>query len=285
MPYPDEHLFIDAVQRVVKDNIEFVPPYGCDGSLYIRPFVFGSGPMLGLQPSDEYYFIVYVNPVGSYYKGGIVKPSKALIQHGFDRAAPFGMGSVKLAGNYAPTLLPTQKAIEKGYTVLLFLDSKTNKYVEEFATSNFAALTKPDANGKRTYVTPLSNSILASVTNRSLSELAANHFNWAVERRQVEWSEIQTGQFDEICACGTAVVITPIGQIDREIPQNPINPTPKTDIATMWDDDFEEPIIKLETVKLGDDVKGFKMLYDLYRQIQNGDVVDKYNWMYPAQGL
>ena len=122
MPYPDENMFIDGVVRLVKDNLEFVPPFGVDGSLYIRPFVFGSSPVLGLLPSKEVTFLITAVPVGSYYKGGL-QPCAALIRYGFDRAAPAGMGNVKVAGNYAPTMAPTSEASKKGYNLLLFLDA------------------------------------------------------------------------------------------------------------------------------------------------------------------
>eukprot|EP00842_Homolaphlyctis_polyrhiza_P002056 jgi/Hompol1/2851/HPOL_006193-RA len=162
---PPQELFVEAIVRLVKDNIDYVPPYGTSGSLYIRPLVVGTGSHVGLQPSGEFRFIVIATPVGDFFTGGPVRPIKALIQHGFDRAAPRGMGHAKLGGNYAPTHRPTMRANAKGYSVLLFLDPKESKYVDEFAVSNFAALTREDADGRRTYVTPRSRSILASITN------------------------------------------------------------------------------------------------------------------------
>ena len=279
-------MFLDAIYRVVKDNQDYVPPYGKSGSMYIRPFVIGSGPMLGLSAAREYLFIVLVNPVGDYYKGGVSNPVKALIKWGFDRAAPFGSGHVKLGGNYAPTLAPTTEAKKQGYTVLLFLDAKTNKFVEEFATSNFAGLTKPDDSGKRTYVTPRSASVLASVTNRSLLELAALHFGWHVERRQVSWEEIKSGVFDEIAACGTAVVITPVGQIDRQVPLSVPVVEAKKDVRTIWEDnDTVISDFKLDSVVLNSEFNGFKSLFKVYRDIQNGVIPDTFSWMQPVQGL
>jgi branched-chain amino acid aminotransferase len=284
MAYPSEEIFMEAVTTVVKNNADFVPPYGVNGSMYLRPFVFGSGPVLGLKASDEYTFIVIGVPVGNYYSGGLT-PCKALIQYGFDRAAPFGTGHVKLGGNYCPVLKKTAEAKEKGYTVNLFLDSKTGKYVEEFATSNFAALTHPDENGIRTYVTPNSRSVLASITNRSLSELAVWSLGWKVERRPVAYQEILDGKFEEIAACGTAVVLTPIGEIHREYVANEPAVLPKTDIQTLWDDIEESPEIKIEKFEMKSEFDGFLKLYNLYKSIQTGDADDVYGWMFPTKGI
>ncbi len=193
---------------------------------------------------------------------------------------------MKLAGNYAPVLGPTIQAKKKGYAVNLFLDAKTGTFIEEFATSNFAALTKPDDHGKRTYVTPSSKSILASITNRSLTELAALHFGWNVCKRPIEWIEVTRGDFDEIAACGTAVVITPIGQIDRQVlEEEHSEPLPKTDIQTLWDEDEPEPKIKVESFSCTSDFAGFKQLYSAYRKIQYGELEDKFGWLYPKEGF
>jgi branched-chain amino acid aminotransferase len=191
-------LFLEGIKRVIEDNYDFVPPYGSNGALYVRPFVIGSGPQVGLSPSEEYKFMVFVNPVGEYYKGGVSNPAKAVVLHELDRAAPFGTGHAKLGGNYSPGLGPTNLAKKHGYTVLLFFDAATHSYIEEFATSNFAALTPPDANGKRHYVTPKSRSILNSVTNRSLADVAEKRLGMVVERRAVPWSEVKDGKFDEV---------------------------------------------------------------------------------------
>jgi branched-chain amino acid aminotransferase len=182
---------------------------------------------------------------------------------------------------------PSIKAKERGYTVLLFLDPREHKYVEEFATSNFVALTKADEDGKRTYITPISKSILTSVTNRSLSELAAKYFKWNVERRRISWEEVKNGTFDEIAACGTAVVITPINRIDRELveTENDEFYKPNTDINTMWDEKPDSPAIKIEKVQLSSSFQGFKMLYEMYRGIQNGEQEDIFGWMYPVEGI
>lgn len=180
----------------------------------------------------------------------------------------------------------TEAAKQRGFTVNLFLDPKTDTYVEEFATSNFAALTKADENGKRTYVTPKSKSILLSITNRSLTELAAQHFGWNVERRRIAWTEITAQHFEEIAACGTAVVITPINEIHREYVEEEPEIKLSTDIHTLWDDEDYLPEIKIEKFKSdNEEYKGFTQLYKLYKQIQKGETVDKFDWMYPREGI
>ena len=201
-----EEMFLNACSRVVRANEEFVPPYGTGGSLYVRPLLIGTGAQIGVGPADEYTFIVLVVPVGPYYKGGL-KPVKALVWDEYDRAAPLGVGNVKVAGNYAASLYAHEKAKHAGYPVELYLDAKEHKYIEEFATSNFIAITK---DGK--YVTPKSTSILPSVTNMTLRQIAED-LGMPVETRAVEFSEIDT--FAEVGACGTAVVVTPVNEITR----------------------------------------------------------------------
>ncbi|KAJ3319083.1 hypothetical protein HDV06_006702 [Boothiomyces sp. JEL0866] len=281
MPYPSVEMFIEGVVRVVKDNADFVPPVESKGSMYIRPFVFGSGGCLGLSPSSEFQFIILVNPVGDYYKGGMGSPCKAVIQYGFDRASPFGVGHVKLAGNYGPVLGPTERAKKDGYLINLFLDPKTQTYIEEFGTSNFVALKK--TNGKTVYVTPKSNSILPSITNRSLAELASS-LGWEVEMRKIPWDTLN--EYDEIAAVGTAVIITPVGQIDKQVPSKPVTETEViTDLNTMWDRKDDPVDFNIESVQLNSDYSGFKELYKAYREIQSGERADAFGWMYPAEGI
>jgi len=201
-----EDLFIEAVRRVVAANREFVPPYGSGGSLYVRPLLIGSGPQIGVNPAQEYTFIILVTPVGAYYKGGL-SPVRAIVYDDFDRAAPHGTGHIKIGGNYAASLLPHHRAHEAGFPVELYLDAAEHKYIEEFGTSNFLGISK---DGK--YITTKSPSILPSVTNDGLCQLAA-HLGLPVERRQVAFSELSG--FAEIAACGTAVVITPVNEIVR----------------------------------------------------------------------
>lgn len=201
-----EAMFVDACQRVVKANLEFVPPYGTGGSMYVRPLLFGSGAQIGVAPADEYTFLVLVTPVGAYYKGGL-QAVKAMVQDEYDRAAPRGTGHIKVGGNYAAGLYPHLEAKKLGYPVELYLDPKEHKWIEEFSTSNFLAITK---DGK--YVTTKSGSILPSITNMTLQQLAKD-FGIPVEVRAVAFDEVTT--FAEVAACGTAVVVTPVYQIER----------------------------------------------------------------------
>ena len=203
-PEIPEEMFLDAIKKVVADNKEFVPPYGTGGSLYIRPLLIGTGAQIGVAPSNQYEFIIMVMPVGEYYKGGI-QPVDALIIDDYDRAAPKGTGSYKVAGNYAASLTPAKKAKEKGFPIALYLDAKSREYIEEFGTSNFFGITKDGV-----YVTPESPSILESVTNLSLQQIARD-LGLKVEKRPVHKSELEN--FTEIGACGTAVVLTPISSI------------------------------------------------------------------------
>ena len=204
-PVPEE-LFMEALRRVVKANLEFVPPYGTGASMYVRPLLIGTGPQIGVNEADEYTFIILVMPVGAYYKGGL-QPVRALVMDDFDRAAPHGTGTVKMGGNYGAALLPHKICHDKGFPVDLYLDPVEHKYIDEFGTSNFLGI---DAKGA--YVTPLSNSVLPSVTNNGLRTLAA-HLGMKVEVRPIPFDELPT--FQEIAACGTAVVITPVNEIVR----------------------------------------------------------------------
>ena len=204
-PVPED-LFIETVDAVVKANSEFIPPYGTGGAMYVRPLLIGSGPRIGVRPADEYTFIVLVVPVGPYYKGGL-KPVSAIVLEDYDRAAPQGVGHVKVAGNYAASLAPHHEASEKGYPVELYLDAREHRYVEEFGTSNFLGFTKDN-----TYVTAKSSSILPSITNKTLQQLCLD-MGMQVEERAVEFDEIAS--FTEIGACGTAVVVTPVNKVVR----------------------------------------------------------------------
>ena len=207
MAAPPADLFIEACSRAVRANLDYVPPYGSGGALYVRPLLYGAGPRIGLQPSDAYDLLVLVTPVGDYYKGGLGKPVAAKVVEGFDRAAPLGVGSVKLAGNYAPDLKPNMEAKEQGYPIGLYLDAKERAYVEEFSTSNFVGIRKDSG----AYVTPESAAILPSITNDSLMKLAETQLGLTVERRPIAFQEIADGEFAEAAACGTAVVLTPVG--------------------------------------------------------------------------
>ncbi|KAI9277602.1 branched-chain amino acid aminotransferase [Sporodiniella umbellata] len=258
MPRVPESVFLEGVRKTVQANLAFVPPKETGGSLYIRPLLFGSGANIGLSPAPEFTFLVIAMPVGPYYTGG-VRPVDAVIIEDLDRSAPFGVGSAKLGGNYAPTFNALQKAKKQGYTLTLHLDSKTRTMIDEFSTSNFVGLTAPDAQGKRIFVTPDSNTILRSITRLSL-EAIAEKLGWKVEERSVYLKEIEDGYFDEAAACGTAAIITPVKSIvygNRTIPV-----TSKQEV--------------------GD---GFKRLYDEYRGIQSGEIEDTFGWMWPKEGL
>ncbi|KAI8801962.1 aminotransferase [Cladochytrium replicatum] len=295
MVAPSIELFCEAAKLVVRENIEFVPPYGTGGSMYLRPLVFGSGPQIGLHSADEYTFLIFVNPVGEFYKGGFGKALPARIKHGFDRAAPFGTGKYKLGGNYAPVLGPTEESGALGYPIMLFLDPLTHTYIDEFATSNFCALTPPDANGVRTYVTPKSASVLGSVTNRSLFELAGREFGWKAVRRPVKWDDVKEGVFEEWAACGTAVIITPVAEIHREVPKGgpmALDEGPSVDGEVgVWGSDEDEKVeVEMEVARLSENGKkfeGFRKLYDAYRALQFGELEggERYGWMWPTEGL
>lgn len=199
---PDE-LFIEAVETVVKANKEFIPPYGTGASLYIRPLLIGSGAQVGVKPANEYLLVIFVTPVGPYFKEGF-KPVRMNITRKYDRAAPKGTGIYKVGGNYAASLRAGEEAHDHGFAASLFVDSKENKYIDEAGPANFFGI----KDGK--YITPKSDSILPSITNRSLMTLA-EEIGLEVERRHVPVEELAT--FEEAGACGTAAVISPIKEI------------------------------------------------------------------------
>ncbi|KXS14342.1 branched-chain-amino-acid transaminase [Gonapodya prolifera JEL478] len=265
MVAPPPSIFLEACRRVISDNIDFVPPYGTGGSLYVRPLLFGSGPQIGLHEADEYTFLVLVIPVGEYYKGGVSGSVKALIRNKLDRAAPHGTGHAKLGGNYPAALGPVNEAVKIGYNLLLFLDPATHTHVDEFSSSNFIALTSLDAEGRRTYVTPQSESILNSVTNRTLREIAEKRLGWKVEVRKVPFEEVKKGTYSEVGACGTAAVISPVGTIG-----------------------YEHEDGRIEEIKIGDgSVEGWKALFKEFSALQVGEVEDWEKWGYhwPAEGI
>ncbi|MBD5209321.1 MAG: branched-chain amino acid aminotransferase [Bacteroidales bacterium] len=202
-PMPVE-LFCDMVRKVVKLNERFVPPYGTGASLYIRPLEIGISPRVGVKPADEYMVIMLVTPVGPYFKEGF-KPTKVCMSREYDRVAPKGTGSIKVGGNYAASLVAGEKAHDLGYSVMLYIDPKEKKYLDECGAANFFGIKN------NTYITPFSESILPSITNMSLVQLAED-LGMKVERRQIPVDELET--FEEASACGTAAVCSPIGEID-----------------------------------------------------------------------
>ena len=203
-PYPQDK-FVEAVEQVVKANLKYVPPYGTGASLYIRPYLFGYSPVMGVKPAQDFMFRIFVSPVGPYFKGGS-KPITLKVSD-FDRAAPNGTGHVKAGLNYAMSLHAGVTAHKEGYAENLYLDPQTRTKVEETGGANFLFITK---DGK--VVTPKSSSILPSITRRSLMYVAQHYLGLEVEEREVYLEELK--DFAECGLCGTAAVISPVGRID-----------------------------------------------------------------------
>jgi len=244
-PVP-EKLFMDACIKAVKMNEKFVPPYGTGASLYLRPLLIGTGAQVGVKPAEEYTFMVFVCPVGPYFKTGF-KPVKMQIVRDFDRAATLGTGTYKVGGNYAASLQASVRSQAEGFATVLFLDAKEKKYIDEAGPANFFAIKGNE------YITPKSGSILRSITNMSLRDLAAD-MGLKVTERSVTVEEL--AEFEEVGACGTAAVITPIGEIfDRELKQ---------------------------TYKFGEEGVAGKISTQLYERlvgVQLGEIEDKFGWV------
>ena len=204
MQAPSVELFTEAVVKAIKANEEYVPPYESGASLYIRPLLIGVGPQMGVAPSKEYMFVVFVTPVGPYFKGG-AKPLTIKVSD-FDRAAPHGTGHIKAGLNYAMSLHAIVTAHEEGYAENMYLDPQTRTKVEETGGANFIFITKDNK-----LVTPKSDSILPSITRRSLVYVAQHYLNMEVEEREVLLEEVK--DFAECGLCGTAAVISPVGRI------------------------------------------------------------------------
>lgn len=238
--------FKEACVKAVKLNERFVPPYESGASLYIRPVLFGTGAEVGVKPAKEYMFILFVTPVGPYFKGGF-QTTPFVIMREFDRSAPLGMGKFKVGGNYAASLVAGEKAHELGYSNIFYLDAKEKKYIDECGAANFFGIKN------NTYVTPKSQSILPSITNKSLMVLAES-MGMKVEVRQVPVEELST--FEEAGACGTAAVISPIQRID--------------------DYDENKSYVFSEDGKPG---PISEKLYNKLRGIQYGDEPDNYGWV------
>jgi branched-chain amino acid aminotransferase len=197
-------LFHQAILKVVKLNERFIPPYGTGAALYIRPLLIGTGPEVGVKPSSEYMFVVFVSPVGPYFKEGF-NPVKIAIVRDSDRAAPLGTGTLKVGGNYAASLRGIVKVHKNGFASPMYLDAREKKYIDEIGAANFFAIKD------NTYITPQSESILPSVTNMSLLQLAED-LGMKAERRRIAIDELDS--FEEVGACGTAAIISPIGEIN-----------------------------------------------------------------------
>lgn len=236
-------LFTEAVRKVVKLNEGFVPPFESGAALYIRPLLIGTGPQIGVKPADEYLFMVMVMPVGPYFKEGF-KPTDLVIYREYDRAAPLGTGKIKVGGNYAASLVAGQRAHQEGFSSVLYLDAREKKYIDECGPANFFAIKG------NSYITPKSGSILPSITNMSLRQLAKD-MGLKVEERQIPVEEL--AEFDEVGACGTAAVISPIKRIyDAD-----------NDIEYLYGTEPGKVSIQL---------------YEKLRGIQYGIEPDPYNW-------
>ena len=204
MPAYPEEAFLEAVDAVVRANADFVPPYGSGATMYLRPYMFGSNPVIGVKPATEYQFRIFATPVGPYFKGG-VKPLTLRVSD-FDRAAPHGTGHIKAGLNYAMSLHAIVDAHNQGYDENMYLDSATRTYVEETGGANFIFVTKDNK-----LVTPKSDTILPSITRRSLCYVAKEYLGMEVEEREVPLSEVK--EFAECGLCGTAAVISPVGKV------------------------------------------------------------------------
>jgi len=236
-------LFTEAVRKAVKLNEAYVPPFESGAALYIRPVLIGTGPQIGVKPADEYLFMVMVMPVGPYFKEGF-KPTDLVIYREYDRAAPLGTGKIKVGGNYAASLVAGQRAHQNGFSSVLYLDAKEKKYIDECGPANFFGIKG------NSYITPKSESILPSITNMSLRQLAKD-MGMTVEERQIDVEEL--AEFDEVGACGTAAVISPIKRVyDAD-----------KDVEYLYGTEPGKVCVKL---------------YEKLRGIQYGIEPDPYNW-------
>ncbi len=238
--------FREAVEKVVKLNKDYIPPYGTGASLYIRPLLIGTGAQVGVKPASEYLFVIFVTPVGPYFKGGFMA-NPYVVTRKYDRAAPLGTGIYKVGGNYAASLRAHTEACHGGeYACEFYLDAKEKKYIDEAGAANFFGIKN------NTYITPLSSSILPSITNKSLMQLA-EHLGLKTERRPIDIEELST--FEEAGACGTAAVISPIQRID-DLDNNKSYVISKDGQPGPW----------------------CKKLYTALQQIQYGEAEDIFGW-------
>ena len=242
---PADH-FKEALILAVQKNAHFVPPYESGATLYIRPLLIGTGPEVGVKPANEYLFIIFVTPVGPYFSAGF-HPVDFTITHEFDRAAPLGTGHVKAGGNYAAGLRAMKKAHSEGFASVIFLDAREKTYIDECGPANFFAIKE------NTYITPQSSSILASITNLSLMDLARD-FGMNVEQRPIKVEEL--ADFDEVGACGTGAIITPIKKIVDK----------KTDTVYEYGQNAKPGPIT-------------QKLYNTLLGIQYGDLPDRFGWI------
>lgn len=245
-------LFIKGVEEVVRANYAWIPPYGSGASLYIRPMLIGVGENLGLRPASAFEFRVFASPVGPYYSGGGMALISLAVSD-FDRAAPAGTGAFKVGANYAGGLLATKRAQELGANEALYLDSATHTYIDEAGSANIVLA----MSGNR-FVTPKSNAILPSVTRRSIMRLAEQHLNMTIEERPVNLRK-EMAEFEEVAACGTAAVLSPVGRI--------------------WVDQKWHAFYG-EGQKVG---PVMQKVYDLLVGIQRGELADDNDWTHEVQ--
>ena len=248
MPELDENFFVDSIRRLLRENREYVPPYG-KGSLYIRPILFGSGEMLGVSPATEYTFIIFMSPVGPYFKGGFVG-IQLEIRTDYHRAPLYGTGNIKAVGNYATSLLPKSVVKKNGHAEVIYLDARSSTYIEEVGSANFFMLKNGVLSTPR-----LSGSILPGVTRDSILTLAAERFDLITQERDIRYDEVYGA--DELFCSGTAAVVTPISSV----------------------------FFEGENHVIGDGNPGSvsKKLYDELRGIQLGERPDGMNWFYPIE--
>ena len=246
MPQVSVELFRKMVTKVVELNKDYIPPYESGASLYIRPLLIGTSAQVGVHPASEYLFIIFVTPVGPYFKGGFSTNPYVIIRE-YDRSAPLGTGKYKVGGNYAASLRANKLAHDKGYSCEFYLDAKEKKYIDECGAANFIGIKD------NTYVTPLSTSILPSITNNSLQQIAKD-MGLKIEVRPVPEEELST--FEEAGACGTAAVISPIERID--------------------DLEMGKSYVISKDGKPG---PVCTKLYQHLRAIQYGDIADPYGWV------
>lgn len=240
-----KEIFKEAIVKAVKLNKKFVPPYGTGASLYIRPLLIGTGAQVGVKPAKEFLFLVFVSPVGPYFKEGF-NPVKIAIVKDSDRAAPLGTGNIKVGGNYASSLRGIDKAMAAGYGSPMYLDAKEKRYIDEIGAANFFGIKN------NTYITPKSSSILPSITNKSIMDIARD-LGMKVEQRPVLLEELES--FEEVGACGTAAIIAPIGEVyDLETGKK----------YTFCKNNKPGPVSK--------------KIYEILIGIQFGDLPDKYGW-------
>lgn len=246
MPQLPTEKFREMVLKVVKLNERFIPPYDSVASLYLRPLLIGTSARIGVRPADEYMFMIFATPVGPYLKGGFGTNPCVIIRQ-YDRSAPLGTGRYKVGGNYAAAMKANKLAHDLGYSYEIYLDAKEKRYIDECGAANFFGIKE------NTYVTPQSSSILPSVTNSSLMQLAED-MGMRVERRQIPVEELDT--FDEAGACGTAAVILPIDRID--------------------DVEMQRSYVIAKDGKPG---PISRKLYDTLWGIQRGDIEDRHGWV------